>query len=89
MQRKLRIQLNGRILKSALHTGYPQNGNVTFVDKLIPIWWSETDETIDQESAEEYSSQVNKLGGQERLLSEAEGLDRFVVAPSKSARYQL
>lgn len=74
MQLKLRLQLNGQFLKSALHTSYPETKNVTFVDKLIPISWVETEASIDQESAEEYSSQVNKLGGQESLLSEAEGL---------------
>jgi len=68
MQLKLRLQLNGQFLKSALHTSYPETKNVTFVDKPIPISWVETEASIDQESAEEYSSQVNKL------LSEAEGL---------------
>jgi len=67
MQLKLRLQLNGKVLKSALHSSYPKTENVTFVDKLIPISWVETEASIDQETAEEYSSQVNKLGGQKSL----------------------
>ena len=74
MQRKLRLQLKGKILKSSLHSLYPGTKNVTFVNKPIPIRWSETEETIDPESAEEYRSQVNKLGGQENLLYKTEGL---------------
>ena len=74
MQLKLRLQLNGQFLSSALHSSYPGTKNVTFVNKLIPISWTETEATIDQESAEEYSSQVNKLDRRESLLSEAEGL---------------
>jgi len=58
MQLKLRLQLNGQFLKSALHTSYPETKNVTFVDKPIPISWVETEASIDQESAEEYSSQL-------------------------------
>ena len=61
MQLKLRLQLNGQILSSTLHTSYPGTKNVTFVNKLIPITWSETEATIDQESAEEYNSQVNEV----------------------------
>ena len=74
MQRKLRLQLNGQILKSSLHSLYPGTKNVTFVNKPIPIRWSETEETIAQESAEEYRSQVNKLGGRENLLFKTKGL---------------
>ena len=74
MQLKLRLQVNGKILKSSLHSLYPGTKNVTFVNKPIPITWSETEATIDQESAEEYRSQVNKLGGQENLLYKTKGL---------------
>ena len=64
MQLKLRLQVNGQILNTSLHTVYPGTKNVTFVNKLIPITWSETEATIDQESAEEYKSQVgNHAGG--------------------------
>lgn len=67
MQLKLRLQLNGQILKSSLRALYPETKNVNFFNKLIPITWSETEATIDQESAEQYRSQVNTLGGQESL----------------------
>lgn len=54
MQLKLRIQLNG-ILSSDLS---PPGTNVTFVNKLIPMSWTEIEATIDADTAKEYSSQV-------------------------------
>ncbi|PFX19537.1 uncharacterized protein LOC111338069 [Stylophora pistillata] len=54
MQLKLRIQLNG-ILSSDLSA---PGSNMTFVDKLIPISWTEIEATIDADTAKEYSSQV-------------------------------
>ena len=86
MQLKLRLQLNGQFLSSAKHSSYPETKNVTFVNKLIPISWSETEATIDQESAEEYSSQVNKLGGQENLLSLSGGSGIHCLRPAKTVR---
>lgn len=59
MQLKLRIQLNG-ILSSDLS---PPGTNVTFVNKLIPMSWTEIEATIDADTAKEYSSQVNKRIG--------------------------
>lgn len=91
MQLKLRLQLNGQILKSSLRTLYPETKNVTFFNKLIPITWSETEATIDQESAEQYRSQVNTLGRQESLQSETEGLGPITlcVQEKRSKRYHL
>ena len=92
MQLKLRLQLNGQILRdSSLHPSYPGTENVTFVNKLIPISWSETEATIDPESAKEYSSKVNKLGRQESLCSEAEDLGPISgrVQQKRSKRYPL
>ena len=60
MQLKLRIQLNGKILVNSLSPTYPATKNVSFVNKYIPISWSETGATIDAETAKEYSSKVNK-----------------------------
>ena len=56
MQVKLRIQLNGKIPSSLLAPGT----NVSCVDKMIPISWSETEATIDADTAKAYSSKVNK-----------------------------
>ena len=83
MQLKLRLQLNGQFLSSALHPNYTGTKNVTFVNKLIPISWTETQATIDQESAEEYSSQVNKLDRQESLCLKRRVWDRSPVEPRK------
>ncbi|KAJ7354973.1 hypothetical protein OS493_029083 [Desmophyllum pertusum] len=58
MQLKLRIQLNGKILVNSLSPNYPATKNVSFINKYIPISWSETGATIDAETAKEYSSQL-------------------------------
>ena len=59
MEFKLRIQLNGMILPKSLSSNHQPQMNVSFVNRLIPIWWSETAAVIDEESAKEYSSKVN------------------------------
>ncbi|XP_078355185.1 sensory neuron membrane protein 1-like [Oculina patagonica] len=58
MHLKLRIQLNGKILDSSLSPSYPGTKNVTFLNKQIPISWTETEAIIDPETAKEYSSQL-------------------------------
>ncbi|XP_068729884.1 lysosome membrane protein 2-A-like isoform X1 [Montipora capricornis] len=58
MQLKLRIQLNGVITSKSLFKEYHGHSNVSFVNKFIPIWWSETSASIDEETAEEYNSQL-------------------------------
>ena len=63
MQLKLRIQLNGMILNTSWSADLQAPMNVSYVNKLIPISWSETSATIDAETAKEYSSQVNRDGG--------------------------
>ena len=87
MQLKLRLQLNGQFLRSALHSGYPETKNVTFVNKLIPISWLETEATIDQKSAEEYNSKVNISWGDRNACCLKRWVwDRSLVAPSKSVQ---
>ncbi|XP_068682792.1 lysosome membrane protein 2-A-like [Montipora foliosa] len=58
MQLKVRIQLNGVITSKSLFKEYHGHSNVSFVNKFIPIWWSETSASIDEETAEEYNSQL-------------------------------
>lgn len=58
MELKLRIQLNAIIPRELLS---PNHANVSYVNKLIPIWWSETSAGIDAGTAEEFSSKVNGL----------------------------
>ena len=61
MELKLRIQLNGVILPQSLSPKHQGHLNVSYVNKLIPIWWSETTAGIDADSARKYSSKVNIL----------------------------
>ena len=59
MDLKLRLQLNGMILNTSIHTDYQPQLNVTFLNKLFPIWWSERSAGIDKETAETFRSKVN------------------------------
>ena len=59
MDLKLRLQLNGMMLKSSIHTDYQPQLNVMFLNKLFPIWWSELSGGIDEETAETFRSKVN------------------------------
>jgi len=61
MDLKLRVQLNGVILNTSLSSDHQQHLNVSYMNKLIPVSWSETAASIDAETAKEYSSKVNIL----------------------------
>lgn len=61
MDLKLRVQLNGVILDTSLSSDHQQHLNVSYMNKLIPVSWSETAASIDAETAKEYSSKVNIL----------------------------
>lgn len=58
MDLKLRLQLNGMILKTSIHTDYQPQLNVAFLNKLFPIWWSELSGGIDEETAETFRSKL-------------------------------
>lgn len=58
MDLKLRLQLNGMILNTSIHTDYQPQLNVTFLNKLFPIWWSELSGGIDEETAETFRSKL-------------------------------
>ncbi|CAH3030946.1 unnamed protein product [Porites evermanni] len=58
MDLKLRLQLNGMILNTSIYTDYQPQLNVTFLNKLFPIWWSEKSGGIDKETAETFRSKL-------------------------------
>lgn len=59
MDFKLRVQLNGVILNTSLSSDHQKHLNVGYMNKLIPISWTETAASIDAETAKFYSSQVH------------------------------